>query len=137
MVLKPWLKIDTNENNETILKSLKSWILTWFREVENREEYRISRCRFDDFLSSNLELIGARNQQILNNILSAITCNEEHCLHFYYMSSTTFKFIGDSIVEASNGVLRKHITANSSLVQSSEIQKHVRRKFASERMQQV
>jgi hypothetical protein len=127
MVLKPWLKIIANESNESILKLLKCWILSWFRNVENQEEYSISRKQFDIYLSSSIEVIGIHNHLVISHILSAITCHEEYCLHFYFMSSSTLLFISDSIVEASNGVLRKHVTANSSLASSSEIQTNITR----------
>ena len=77
--------------------------MTWFRNVENEQEYRISKERFTSYITSHSIKIGNSNLQTLEKILQAIAVNEERCLHFYFKGSCTFHFVGDSIIEGQMG----------------------------------
>lgn len=127
MILKPWLKLSTNDENQQVLSTVLTWILSWFRYVENESEYRVSRDSLMRYLKSNETVIALTNMRIIQNILSAIAVNEESCLHFHFLSSSTFLFISDSIVEGQNGLLREKINANCSLSLSTEIQTNMTR----------
>lgn len=127
MVCKPFMKAIVTDTNASVIKHVKAWIRTWFREIENEEEYIISKTKLLMYISSKSDIIGTHNDIIIQNILASISCQEDSCLHYHFKSATTLLFIGDSIIEACNGVLRKYVNANSTLANSSEIQTNLTR----------
>jgi len=114
----PWIKSITTRSHDkpesTILENLYQWIFSWFYYTESKIEFETSYSLFKDYYSQHSHDIQSYKSDI-DDILHAIVSNIDNCSLYSFLHTACFDFLGDSIVESYNSVLRKKIKSNSSL----------------------
>lgn len=119
--LKPFFDAGGIYSNEHLQVMFK-WFFSFFVDIENDTEYRYSLSRLAQFMKESRVKMGEHWYNIANQILTTITCNERYLFHHRFITCCDFGFLGDSICESYNSVVKRHVNANSSLTNSTDIQ---------------
>ena len=90
---------DDNNSLRIILTNIKNWILTWFKDLETKNELITSKQILDKYMSKNAEVIGSSRLEKITKLIQQVMTHQHELLHCYFKSKCTFDFIGDSIVE--------------------------------------
>ena len=83
------------------------WILSWFKTLETMNEVNHSLTLLKSYLCSKEASIGTSSSEQALILITKIIRQQEMLLHPYFKTTTTFDFIGDSIVESSNSTLKR------------------------------
>lgn len=95
---------------QEIIKVFHEWVVNLLSYVETPTEYTISRSNLDRYLKSVESVVRECTMITMNDILSSVDSKEEYTSGYHFTTTTDFGFVGDSIVEAANSVLKRHIT---------------------------
>ena len=116
------LKCRDNSHGRHCLETSYKWILSWFKRLETIHEIDLSCKMLKNFLHLNQQHIGEASHEEADRLITKIINKQTLLLHPYFKSSTTFDFIGDSIVESANNPLKKgsiSVNANMNLACSA------------------
>ena len=67
----------------------------------------LSKQYFDSYIAANSNIIGVGRIQKITKLINSVIVHQSQLLHLHFKDRCTFDFIGDSIVEAANGPLKK------------------------------
>ena len=62
---------------------------------------------FECYLKNNKRKIGSVCHDGIHTLMNKIDGKKKHLLHYYFKYTSTFDFLGDSIVEAANNSIKK------------------------------
>ena len=109
---KPWqekvaIKIGKCEFTQSKVKSLRQMLEKLFNYVENEQEMKICIDDYKNYYQSHK--LSFKNDALcegIEDILISLDNNLLHFSHCYFIKTTTFDFLGDSIAEAFNSGLK-------------------------------
>ena len=85
---------------------VKGWIKSWFCSILTKDELKISHTRLKRFLLEKLDILGRTFYCEIQKIITSIMASQEDLLHYAFRYTTTFGFLGASIVESMNGAIK-------------------------------
>jgi len=104
LFIKAWKNegIITSPTSSTIFKCIESW----FHCVETVDEYDYSHTWLLSFLSLHKKELSEKNLISIQDIIASVNEKIKFCGHHIFMETTSFGFVGDSICESANSVIK-------------------------------
>ena len=106
-------------NAKLALEIMNSWIMTWFKRIETKEELEVSLKHLMSYFNSKTKCIGDTCTDAVNKHVCHIITHQDKLLHPYWKDVCTFDFIGDSIVESANNPIKHSALGVSSAMDIS------------------
>ena len=106
-------------NAKLALEIMNSWIMTWFKRIETKEELDVSLQHLMSYFNSKTKCIGDTCTDAVNKHVCHIITHQDKLLHPYWKDVCTFDFIGDSIVESANNPIKHSALGVSSAMDIS------------------
>ena len=113
LVTQPWRKfIGTCKDNDSHPKfhiysrTVYQWIKSWSCYTESEAEFKISYKKLEVFLVKYQHILGPIFLHHSKKIIESVTQNIQNTGHHIFFRSTTFGFLGSTIVESSNAGIK-------------------------------
>ena len=82
------------------------WIKSWFSYIETEAEFTTSYRNLLAMLVTHREILGHKLVHHVKDLINSITKSIQYAGHHHFIHSTTFGFLGSTIVEVSNAALK-------------------------------
>merc|ERR1712177_59248 len=91
-----------NSSNKIISDNIRHWIKSWFDYVETEAEFEISKKQLSKYILSITNVVGYAFTDEISQLIHNIDTEKKKLLHYFFIDTCTFDYIGSSIVESAN-----------------------------------
>ena len=105
--------------SRNVLKTVNSWIMSWFKIIESTEELYISHSVLMKYFNSKTDIVRVACAELTVKHITKILSSKEQLLHPFFKDVSSFEFISDSIVESANNPIKNGIMGVSNAMEIS------------------